>query len=244
MRGLFADAAISAAFVPVFTELLEKGKRREAFQLASTLLLVILGALGALTLFFILAAGVVMPLFTGDKFTTELDAPDVGLSQVLFPIVVLLGVNGLVVGILNAYEHFTIPAIAPLVWNVVIIALAGRAAAALRAATTRSTPTRSACWLGTIVQLGDVAAGAAPRSTSGSSSAFDWRDPRIKQVFVLMLPVTIGLGRHQLRPRHQLDARLAGLRAGAARDRRRVPDLHAARRACSASRWRPCCSRR
>ena len=33
----------------------------------------------------------------------------------------LLGVNGLVVGILNSYDHFAIPAISPLVWNVVII---------------------------------------------------------------------------------------------------------------------------
>ena len=40
----------------------------------------------------------------------------------LFPIVVLLGLNGLAVGILNAHDHFTIPAIAPLVWNIVIIA--------------------------------------------------------------------------------------------------------------------------
>ena len=39
VRSLFADAALSAAFVPVFTELLEHGKRREAFRLASTLLL-------------------------------------------------------------------------------------------------------------------------------------------------------------------------------------------------------------
>ena len=45
----------------------------------------------------------------------------VGLSQVLFPIVLLLGLNGLFVGILNAYDHFTIPALAPLVWNFVII---------------------------------------------------------------------------------------------------------------------------
>src|SRR6188472_621943 len=67
VRGLFADAALSAAFVPVFTELLEKGKRREAFQLAGTLLVIILGGLGALSLFFILAASVVMPLFIGGQ---------------------------------------------------------------------------------------------------------------------------------------------------------------------------------
>ncbi len=35
----------------------------------------------------------------------------------------ILGLNGLVVGILNSYEHFTIPALAPLVWNIVIIVL-------------------------------------------------------------------------------------------------------------------------
>ena len=61
---------------------------------------------------FILIAPWLIPLFTGDEFTPALDALTVGLSQVLFPIVVLLGLNGLVVGILNAYDHFTIPAIA------------------------------------------------------------------------------------------------------------------------------------
>ena len=69
-----------------------------------------------------LAAPVIMPLFTGDEFSPLLDDLTVGLSQVLFPIVVLLGLNGLVVGILNAHDHFAIPAIAPLVWNLVIIA--------------------------------------------------------------------------------------------------------------------------
>src|SRR5215210_8584094 len=62
VRSLFADAALSAAFVPVFTELLEHGRRREAFRLASALLLLIVSVLGAITVFFIVAAGVVMPL--------------------------------------------------------------------------------------------------------------------------------------------------------------------------------------
>jgi putative peptidoglycan lipid II flippase len=41
---------------------------------------------------------------------------------VLFPIVVLLGLSGIVVGILNSYEHFTVPALTPVFWNVAIIA--------------------------------------------------------------------------------------------------------------------------
>ena len=40
VRALFADSALQGAFVPVFTELLEKGERREAFRVASTLFLV------------------------------------------------------------------------------------------------------------------------------------------------------------------------------------------------------------
>src|SRR4051794_8212974 len=121
VRSLFADAALSAAFVPVFTELLEHGKRKEAFRLASTLFFLILTVLGTIAVFFVLAAGVIMPLFTGHTFDAQLDQLTVGLSRVLFPVVVILGLNGLVVGILNAYDHFAIPALSPLVWNFVIL---------------------------------------------------------------------------------------------------------------------------
>src|SRR5690606_16108463 len=106
-------------FVPIFTELEEHGRKREAARLAATLLLIILFALTALTLLFIAAAGVLLPLVT----PTELKPVEglvVGFSRVLFPIVVILAINGLVVGILQAYDHFTIPALAPLVWNLVI----------------------------------------------------------------------------------------------------------------------------
>ena len=46
----------------------------------------------------------------------------VGLSRVLFPIVALLGASGVIVGILNSYERFTVPALTPIFWNLAIIA--------------------------------------------------------------------------------------------------------------------------
>src|SRR5206468_13085401 len=46
----------------------------------------------------------------------------IGLTRVLFPIVALLGISGVIVGILNSYEHFTVPALTPAFWNVAIIA--------------------------------------------------------------------------------------------------------------------------
>ena len=192
VRSLFADAALSAAFVPVFTELLERGRRREAFRLASTLCLVIVAALGAITAIFILGAGVIMPLFTADTFDAHLNHLTAGLSQVLFPIVVLLGVNGLVVGILNTYEHFTIPAIAPLVWNVVIVVVLVIAKPFFDGDSELYAYALGVL-AGTTVQL-LMALPMLPRVGFRFELAFDWRDPRILKVFKLMLPVTISLG--------------------------------------------------
>jgi putative peptidoglycan lipid II flippase len=192
VRSLVADAALSAAFVPVFTELLERRRRLDAFRLASTLFFLILLGLGAITAVFILAAGWIIPLFTGTTFSASLNHLTVGLSRVLFPIVVLLGLNGLVVGILNAYDHFSIPAISALVWNVVIIGVL----VALRPAF--SGPDQLYAYaigvlVGTIVQFA-MALPVLGRIDFRLRLAFDWRDPRVRQVLTLMLPVTIGLG--------------------------------------------------
>src|SRR5205085_3856400 len=118
VRALVADAALSSAFVPVFTELLEKGERRRAWRVASSLFWLMLLGLGALTALFVLVAPWLISIFGnpgGDK------ALAVGLSRVLFPIVALLGVSGIVVGILNSYEHFAVPALTPVFWNLAII---------------------------------------------------------------------------------------------------------------------------
>src|SRR5207248_2397086 len=74
---------------------------------------IILIVLGAITALGILLAGVIMPLFTGTSFTAADNALAAGLTQVLFPVVLLLGLTGLMVGILQSYDQFTIPAIAP-----------------------------------------------------------------------------------------------------------------------------------
>src|SRR5829696_6725330 len=63
MRALFADSALQGAFVPVFAELLERGERKEAFRVASTLFLLISIVLGAITLLFIAFAEPIMSVF-------------------------------------------------------------------------------------------------------------------------------------------------------------------------------------
>jgi putative peptidoglycan lipid II flippase len=192
VRNLFADAALSAAFVPVFTGLLERGRRRDAYRLASSMSLVMLAALGVICALFVLAAPVIMPLFTGDKFTQQDTDLTVGLSRVLFPIVVLLGLNGLVVGILNSADHFTIPALAPLVWNVVIIVLLVVLKPFFHGAN-QMYAYAIGVLIGTLVQF--LMSLPALRTVGFHWEwAFDWRDPRIWHVLRLMLPITLGLG--------------------------------------------------
>jgi putative peptidoglycan lipid II flippase len=189
---LFAQSALSAAFVPVFTDLLQKGRRKEALRLASTLFWIMLIGLGALVAIFILAAGVIMPIFIGPKFESELVELTVGLSRVLFPIVLLLGLNGLLVGILQSYDHFTIPAISPAVWNAVIIVLLVVLAPHFHG-DNRIYAFAIGILVATFVQLG-MAFGALGRIDFRLRMRIDWHDPRVKQVFMLMLPVAVGLG--------------------------------------------------
>ena len=123
VRALFADSALQGAFVPVFTELLEKGERKEAFRVASSLFFLITLVLGALTALFILFAEPIMSVFApGFDDDPALADLTVQLARLMFPIVLLLALSGLVVGMLNSFEHFAVPALAPVAWNLVIIA--------------------------------------------------------------------------------------------------------------------------
>ena len=186
VSNLFANAALSAAFVPVFTDLLQKGRRKEALRLASTMFWIMLIVLGAVTAFFVLAAGVIMPLFTGPTFNAPLDALTVGLSRVLFPVVLILGLNGLLVGVLQSYDHFTIPAISPAVWNVVIIVLLVVLRPHFHGGYENGHQLYAyaiAILIATFVQM-LMALAALGRIDVRLQFAIDWHDPRVVQVFV------------------------------------------------------------
>ena len=110
----------------------------------------------------------------------------------LFPVVLLLSLTGLFVGILQSYDEFSIPALAPALWNIVIVVLL----VILHAPLPRS---------GRRLRLRDRVAGrhgrAVPDHRLGTaqvefrlSFSLDWRDPRVRQVLILFLPVTLSIG--------------------------------------------------
>jgi putative peptidoglycan lipid II flippase len=189
-RSLVADQALSAAFVPVFTELLEKGDKRRAWRVASTLFWLFLLGLGGLTALCILLAPWIIKPFGDPGGDPELA---VALTRMLFPVVVLLGLSGVVVGILNSYEQFTVPALTPVFWNGAIIA--GLVFGVPNADTTDG---KLYVYAGSIL-VGTVIQVLLPIPwllglDDRLRVLLDWRDPAVWQVLRLMFPVTLSLG--------------------------------------------------
>ena len=191
IRALFADAALQPAFVPVFTELIGKKHYKDAFRLASTLLLLVTMVLGVITALFVLLAPVVMPIFA-PGFKGEILDLTVTLSQVMFPILILLGVSGVVVGILNSYDRFGAFAISPLFWNLTII-LVLVVLEPMFHGQNKIYAYAIGILVGTLVQL-LIPAWDLRHTPFRFTFSFDWRHPGLRRVLWLMLPVTISLG--------------------------------------------------
>jgi putative peptidoglycan lipid II flippase len=191
VRSLFADAALQPAFVPIFTEQLEKGNYKEAFRLASTMLFVVTLVLAAITAVFVLLAGLVMPLFA-PGFKGEIRDLMITLSRILFPILILLGTTGIIVGILNSYDRFGAFAIAPFFWNLTIIVVLVLIAPMFEG-DDRIYAYAIGILVGTLVQL-LIPAFDLRNTPFRFTRRIDWRDPNVRRVLVLMLPVTISLG--------------------------------------------------
>jgi putative peptidoglycan lipid II flippase len=188
--NLFSQAALGAAFVPIFTDLLAKGDVKEARKLASDLMGMIIVILGALTVLYIAGAGLIMPLFVGHGIPAGLTA---NLSRILFPVVLLLSVTGLLVGILQAYDEFTMAAIAPAVWNLVIIGLLLGLHTQFRHR--QEVYAYAIAWLvATVVQLLLVASALRKIDFRFGAALGGWRDPRVRQVLILFFPVTMSVG--------------------------------------------------
>jgi putative peptidoglycan lipid II flippase len=193
LRSLVADSALSAAFVPVFTELDEHGERERAWRVAGAVCGVIVAVLGPLTVLAMVAAPWIVGPFLDNTFSARDVELTVELARLLMPIVLILALSGVVVGILNSYGRFGAAALAPVAWNGVILLSLAVAVWLFEDAETRIWIYAAGTLVGTVVQA--VMPVPWLRGLGGRLRiSFAWRDPKVREVFVLMLPVTLGLG--------------------------------------------------
>ncbi|UCD62782.1 MAG: murein biosynthesis integral membrane protein MurJ [Candidatus Zixiibacteriota bacterium] len=122
LRDMFAEGALSAAFVPVFKEKMVKESDAEAFRLADIVITAILLVVGFIVLLGIIASPVIVYIsahgFTAipEKFDLTVD-----LTRVMFVYLLLVSLSALVMGMLNSFGKFGIPALSPALFNLGII---------------------------------------------------------------------------------------------------------------------------
>jgi putative peptidoglycan lipid II flippase len=120
---LVVAGALSAALIPVFSGYRARDQEREAWKLASSIINLVLIALAGLSLLMAIFAPLLVPIVAPgfDAPTTELT---VRMTRVMLLSPVFIGMGAVVSGILNSYQRFAVPALAPLIYNVAIIAAA------------------------------------------------------------------------------------------------------------------------
>jgi len=190
LRELLGEGALSAAFIPLFTAKLAAHGRDEARALAGR----VLGTLVVALILVVLAGVVTAPLLIrvqapGFAATPAKLALTIALAQLMFPYLLCIGVAALLMGILNAFDHFATPALAPTMLNlgliVATLALAPRLA-------------EPAFALAVGVLVGGVAQlliQLPPLRRLGAPGPVRvaLRDPEVRRIGRLMLPGAIGL---------------------------------------------------
>lgn len=198
LRDLFAEGALSAAFVPTYARALAQGGRERAFRMAGrllTLLAVLLGVLVAAG--FVFAGPLVRVLAPGFESIPGKHETTVLLTRVMLPFLPLVSFAAVAMGMLNAHRRFGTPAFAPAVFNVVAIVWAA-----------------GLWWAG--FAPAQVAMGWAVGTLVGGAAQFlvqvpallreGWRfrlewapgDPDLRAVARLMAPATVGLAAVQV----------------------------------------------
>jgi len=199
VRDLFAEGALSAAFVPTFTRRLACAGKTEAWRLGNNLL----NALVVVTLT-VVAAGFLFakPLVTlyAGQFQ---DVPGkieltIDLARVMLPFLTLAAVAAALMGMLNSLHHYFVPALAPSMFNVATIACAIGLVPVMPAL---GLPPILAVAIGALVGgVGQIAVQWPSLRREGFRyrATLDFRDRSLLPVLLLMGPGTLGLAATQL----------------------------------------------
>ncbi len=121
LQNLLGEGTLSASFIPVYAELLEKGRKEEAGRVAGAIFSLLLAVAGALALVGILLAPLLVSIFL-PGFQGERRELTILVSRILFPMTGVLVLSAWSLGILNCHRRFFIPYFAPVLWNGAMIA--------------------------------------------------------------------------------------------------------------------------
>ncbi len=123
VRDLFAEGAMTAAFVPTFTKTLQARGREAAWRLGNLVINTLLVATGTIVILAILFADPITRAIASDEFAAVPGklALTTQLTRIMMPFLTTVAVAVAVMGMLNALHRFFLPALSPAMFNVVTI---------------------------------------------------------------------------------------------------------------------------
>lgn len=213
LRDLFAEGALSAAFVKVFTDYQIRKNEIEAWRLASLIFNVLAVVMSAITIVGIALAPLVVPVLARG-FPPEKAALAVTLTQIMFPFILLVALAALAMGVLNTKGRFGIPASASTAFNICSI-LFGLSFAYLLSGggwetsfDKNTVPSDAAQWAIIGMAFGTLIGGAAQlliqlpsllKVGFRFSPILNFTDPGVKRIMRLMGPAIIGTSAVQVK---------------------------------------------
>jgi putative peptidoglycan lipid II flippase len=200
VRDLFAEGAMTAAFVPTFTRTLEARGRNAAWRLGNLTLNALLLVTGVLVVVGIVFADPITRAIAGDEFTAVEGklALTTQLTQIMLPFLTTVAIAVAMMGMLNALRHFFIPALSPAMFNVATIF---SAIAIVPLMPLIGLPPIAGIAIGTLLGgLGQIALQwpALHREGFRYRPVLDFKDPEVREILRLMGPATVGLAAVQI----------------------------------------------
>ncbi len=121
VQNLLGEGTLSASLVPVYAELLQEGREEEASRFAGAALGILTAVAGALALLGWLLAPVLVGLFF-PRWDAQKQELTTLLVRILFPMTGVLVLSAWALGILNSHRRFFVSYVAPVFWNLAMIA--------------------------------------------------------------------------------------------------------------------------
>lgn len=195
LRDLFAEGALSSAFIPVFTDHLTNQGKQKAWELANLILNLLLVTVSVIVILGIIFSPYLVKIIA-PGFADEAGKQDLTtlLSRIMFPFLLLIALAALAMGILNTFRRFGIPALAPTMFNLGMIA-GGIFLSPL------FHPPIIGMALGVLLGgFGQLAIQLPSLRRIGFRYRFriNLRHPGVKRILLLMAPATLGLGSTQV----------------------------------------------
>lgn len=198
-RDLFAESALSAAFVPTFVSTIRAGDEKKTWRFAANIFNTIFLIISLLVLLgIIFAPFIVRVVAWGFRPDPEKLTLTITLTRIMFPFLFFVALAAWAMGILNACGSFFIPALAPAVFNI-LSAVFPLATYALFSAWGHH-PILGMAYGVTIGALFQFLIQMPRLHSFGFRYApvLNFKDPHLRQVFVRWLPMIFGLATWQV----------------------------------------------